>query len=553
LGSVAVGIDYGNQYVKFATLRRRGQQLVIERLVKVPRSVSETGQQIGDGLRLAGLKASKGVLGVSGRGAIIRYTTVPPVPVHRLKIIMDYEIGELAGKSAEAVSSDYKVLNIAREASEDFTVMVAMSKDQYVKESMDSLRKAGMGVADILPTPLAVYNTAIGLGLYEEDKTMLVVDIGATNVDIAIMKGRDLLFARSIGRGADDFTESVSEALGVGFPEAERIKVSQGYIANSGWRTEEEKQISDALSGAADRLHGMLNSSLGFAAKQLKIKDIKPDHVILVGGGSNLPGLSEHIARMFETEVIMPDFLQTFRNAGGQIGQFHLAESIPPGDFSGASPELREFSTAIGLAVSRLDASFYSMNLIPAEEKKKRIFKEQTVYLYVAGAILLLFLMVRLAAAWREQGVAVEREVKLDERLEEAGQRLFELRKITKENAQITSAIQRLSKVTGKGAFLTELLFLTRDKNVTPSEILITEMQLKETVSSEETQIVPAAVIIRGQVDSQTGNEYDIVRRFRDRLVETDLVMTAKIDPSRTAENRGEFRFEMLVSVGRAK
>ena len=89
MGSVSVGVDFGSQFVKFARVRRRGQNFEVERLVKIPRATSEVAQTVASGLKQAGLRASGAVLGVSGRGAIIRYTMVPPVPAYRLKMIMD--------------------------------------------------------------------------------------------------------------------------------------------------------------------------------------------------------------------------------------------------------------------------------------------------------------------------------------------------------------------------------------------------------------------------------------------------------------------------------
>ncbi len=553
MGSVAVGVDFGSQYVKFARLRRRGQNVEVERLVKIPRATSDTAEQIASGLRQAGLRASGGVMGVSGRGAIIRYTMVPPVPAHRLKMIMDYEIGELAGKSSEAVSSDYKILSIPREVSQDFTVMVAMSKDEYVRGAMFELGSAGVRIAHILPTPIALYNTFLGLGIYEEGKTYLVADIGATNIDVAIVNDRDLFFARSIGRGADDFTEVLSETLAVGFPEAERVKLTEGVIARSGWRSEREKQISDALTGAADRLHATLNSSVGFAGRQLKLKRIKIDKVVLLGGGSNLPGLAEHLARSFDVEAVAPDLHSLLGVAGGTAGRLHLVEALPPGDVSGSSAGMREFGTAIGLALSQIDPSCYAMDLVPAEEKKKRFFRERTVFLYAAGAVLLIFLVVRLAAAWRERGVAVSRQEKVAARLDEAQQRLFALREITKENARMTSAIGRLTKITEQGNFMAQLLFLTRRQDVTPGEIEITDMELRDTSAVEEGRVGPIGVLIRGKVSSQTGDQHDIVSQFKDQLLKTELVKSAGIDPSRTGDVRGEFRFEIAVYAGRAK
>jgi cell division ATPase FtsA len=467
-------------------------------------------------------------------------------------MIMDYEISELAGKSGESVSSDYKVLSIPRDMSQDFTVMVAMSKDQYVREAMLQLELAGVGVADILPTPLALYNALVGLGECEEGQTCLVVDIGATNTDVAIVNDKDLFFARSIGRGADDFTEALSETLAVGFPEAERIKTAEGTIATGEWTSDRQKLISDTLSAAADRLYATLNSSVSFARRQLKLKSLKIDRVILLGGGSNLPGLPEHLSRSFGVKAVAPDLYSHFKESEEPGRRMCLMQALPPGDISAASGGLREFATAIGLALSKIDPSFYAMDLVPAEEKKKRTFRERTVYLYAAGAILVVFMVVRLVATWGEHATVQSRMEKLEERVGEAQQRLFNLRKVTRENAQLKSAIQGLAKVTEPGNFLTQLLFLTRRRDITPDEIKITEMQMRDLGYGEESPRVPR-VLMRGKVRSRTGIEYETVRKFLKKLLATELVKSGEIDASRTRMDKGEFKFELEVCAGRAR
>jgi cell division ATPase FtsA len=431
--------------------------------------------------------------------------------------------------------------------------MVAMAKDGYVRDCMSKFADAGARVTDVLPTPLALFNTFIGLGLEEEGRTCLLVDIGATNTDIAVVNGKDLYFARSIGRGADEFTEALSETLGVGFPEAERIKAAEGVIARTGWASDREKTVSDALTGAADRLHATLMSSVNFAQRQLKLQNLKIEKVFLFGGGSSLPGLDQHLAAAFGLEVVAPNLLSLFQQHEEASANNGIAAALPTEDISDSSPELREYAGAIGLALSDMGQSFYSMDLVPAEEKKRRVFKERTIFLYIAGALLAAFLITRLVGSSLELAAAGDRKAKLDERLEKAQQRLFELKKVNNDNDQLTAAIEHLSRKSEPGTFMTELIFITRKREVTPDEIKITELVMRNPVSEEGEPLRGVSTLIRGVVKSQTGNEYGIVRKFRDQLLTTELVKSAKIDPTRTADDKGEFRFEIEVSSGRLK
>jgi len=157
-------------------------------------------------------------------------------------------------------------------------------------------------------------------------------------------------------------------------------------------------------------------------------------------------------------------------------------------------------------------------------------------------------------AAWRDYAGSGDREQKLESRLEEARERLFELRRINEENAQVKSAIQNMSKVTEPGSFVTQLLFLTRRRDITPDEIKITEIELnKSSADEEETRPKTASVLLKGNVKSPTGMEMGIVRRFLNQLLATDIVKSGEIDASRTRMDKGRFNFEIEISAGRLK
>ena len=82
----------------------------------------------------------------------------------------------------------------------------------------------------------------------------------------------------------------------------------------------------NAMTGAAMRLHATLNSSVGFAGRQLKLKNIKIDKMVLLGGGSNLPGLDEHLAKLFDVEVVAPDIHDALGEPKG-----HALDEVPGG------------------------------------------------------------------------------------------------------------------------------------------------------------------------------------------------------------------------------
>jgi type IV pilus assembly protein PilM len=546
LTKTGLGVDIGSRFVKVAKVRRKGSFLVIERLLKVPRGPQEeTLSNLASGMREAGIPATGAVIGVSGRGSILRYTHIPAVPDFRLKLIMEYEMAELVGKSAESVSSDYRLLNVPSEAGQDYTVLIAMSRDDYLGESIGFVRGAGIAIKSALPTSLALYNTFLALCQYEENQTYLLVDMGASNTDIAIVAGKDLYFARSIGKGADDFTEAVSGALGVGLDEAEKIKLSEGVIESPVRATGRQKTVSDCLAQAADRFYSVLNSTLGFAKTQLKLKSLKIDRVFLFGGGASLTGLAEHLTKSFGVPVTVPNLL-AHRGESEELlaidRRLRLGDSLPPEDIACATASLSEFACAIGLAVSGLDSALVALDIMPRALKRKREFKEKTVFLYAAAAACAVFLVMRYAGAISDSYLAASREETLQQVDRECQQRLEQFKKITGENEMAENALSSAAKVADAGSFITNLLFLLRNTEIVPHQIRIEEISLKREGAAQR-----ASAILKGEVVAERGNEFVLLREFRERLKNHKLIEDAAIDPSKTQELQGRFLFEMTV------
>jgi type IV pilus assembly protein PilM len=548
LKKVAVGIDPGARFIKLAKVRRRGSLLVIERLLKVPRDTpEETLKNFIRRMRETDFTAGDAVVGVSGRGAILRYTHVPPVPDSRLKLIMEYEMAELAGKSAESVSSDYRLLNIPTDLHQDFTVLVAMSRDNYVTEIMDFLREAGIRVRSVLPGPVALYNTFLALCQFEENKTYLAADIGAENTEVAVISGRNLYFARNIGKGADEFTEAISSALRIQSYEAEKIKVSEGAIKRTGWAGDRERLISESLAQAADRFYSVINSTLGFAKTQLKLKDLKIDRVFLFGGGAALPGLSDHLTDSFGVPVTVPDLL-VHRSESEELRaidrRLRLGDTLPPEDFAAVTANLSEFACAVGLAVSELDSTFIALDIMPTALKKKREFSHKTVFLYAAAMACAVFLITRFAGAVSESWTTAARNEKLQQIAMDCENRLARFRETKAENEKIENTLSAAVGLADAGSFATNLLFLLRKTEVVPHQVRIEEFALRRDNATRDVWAT-----LKGEVVTERGNEFAILRQLRENLKNQKLIKDAVIDPSKTQELQGRFFFEITVTA----
>jgi len=444
MGDTALGIDIGSHAVKAVLLRRRGSRIQVVRagsamlqelghMEDSQRKLSKEAIILRNLLRSMGVRSRPARIAVAGRKSIIRYTRVPPAPPWRLKMLIDYEIeGDTDGKSRD-LAYDFRLLDLPTSHVE-FTVMMAMARNELVESRCEMLDEAGVRVDNVTLTPFPVLNTFLqnrGPSI-EDDKTTLLVDIGSENLDLVVERNGRLFFARNISPGGRAFTEAVQDEFRLSFPEAEELKCTRGRLLLGGeaLSTDETQvspsadaptevvaggdeaeelpgfldevgpqlsttdsdrtaQLSEAMLPVAGRLASAIQSSLMYCRAQTRMADLEVDRMVLTGGGAKLPGLRQVLSRRLGIPVVPADPLKGF-------------------DLGPLSREVREdvennaetYATALGLALPRLKTDAVDFCLLPRKIKQRRNFLEKTVYLWLAGAAMLALMILLGYSSW---------------------------------------------------------------------------------------------------------------------------------------------------------
>ena len=399
----AVAMDLGARTIRVVELRLSDKAAIIERAILIDREELEIDSGDWTGLarlirmRMADARIpAKGIiLGIGGQDSMMRYTRIPPVPAWRLQVIMSYEVGEISEKIGEPLASDYRVLELPREAEEDQTVLIGLAKEKPLQELLDALEGVGISVQRVVPGALAIQTAHDAFGRKmdpdaPEDDLLLLADLGAENLAIALVLNGKLAFARSTSFGGKLFTEALQSALGTSFEEAEKLKIARGGL------DEKERGVLletvTPLRTAAGQLLSMLQSSLRFSSSQIGVNLPPLQRVVLLGGAMKLRGLAGFIAQGLGKPA------ELFQPSGLKAGP-----GLPEPLSRSFGTELSDHGVVIGLGMSSLrekaggDASKSSFNVMPSAYTKRRAFKERTVFLYAAGILLVVLLAARLA------------------------------------------------------------------------------------------------------------------------------------------------------------
>ena len=320
-------------------------------------------------------------VGLSGKELNVRYTRVPSVPDWQLRRLMRFEVAEVGDTSGTEVASDFNLLPTPPEADGEEIVLLAMARTSLLDQHREGLIAAGLTLECYTPAAIGLYNAFLRHGVVQDD-TVLLANIGQSCVDLVIMRGPDLVFARNQSGGAQLFAHAVSQQLGV--KPAQAAKLVRDFAdlrPGANHPTPNHEKVSRACSSAAGQLVSLLQSSVLFCKTQVKLSTLKLDSVMVCGGASSMGGLTDALSA----------------GLGVPVQQF---DPWPLVDASGLSPQeaeaLRshgpEAVVALGLATMATDNDAYGLEILPPELARKREFLGRKIWLIAAGILAVAYL-----------------------------------------------------------------------------------------------------------------------------------------------------------------
>jgi type IV pilus assembly protein PilM len=402
--SQAIGIDIGSHAVKVAVLQRKGGATKAVRLFRAPIAGDTDPARAQGALNRSGISGGPGLISISGRDLIIRYTHVPPVPDWRLKLLMQFEINEVSGQSGGEVAADYARLNLPVDGDED-TVLVALARNTWLGPRLAAVRGAGMKAGGGCPASVALFNAFVTHGNWNDGETTFLVNIGRENIDMAIARDGELLFARNMSGGGHMFTEAIMGTFGLREPKAEKNKVTKGDLTPRGqarYADATAEKLANAMQGPAGQLVSMIQSSVMICRAQTKIADLNIDRLVLTGGTASMKGIQKYFAANMSVPVEIFDPANELDQSG-----LNAEDAAELGDVP------TDFAVAIGLAETLISPSAFRLEVLTEKEKKKRNFSERTVYALAAAAALLLLIVL----LFNTRSAAIDDIVEANEKL----------------------------------------------------------------------------------------------------------------------------------------
>lgn len=221
-----------------------------------------------------------------------RIMTLPQLDVKDLADAIRLEAEQYIPVPIEDLYIDYELLNKS-DKGQDFLVVAVPKKiiDSY------------MNLANILGLEVIAMETTIGSTsrLFQhtdqQDLPTVIIDFGSVSADVTIYDKKQLVVTGTIPGGGDDFTNLISESLGVTRQEAHVIKTKYGLGVSK-----KQKEIIKALEPKLQVIDKEIRRMLRYYEERSDANK-KIGQIITLGGGANMPGLSEYLTNSLRVPV----------------------------------------------------------------------------------------------------------------------------------------------------------------------------------------------------------------------------------------------------------
>ncbi len=236
--------------------------------------------------------------------------------VIEVPVLTNAELASAIGWQAEQyipipkddLSLEYQVLARPnnKNAEAKMKVLLVASRRSFIEKLNDVFLSLG-----IEPTIMEtqIFSIIRALQLTSDDPETLIVHMGASNLDLAVVANGLFDFIFSSKNGSQLVTNSIAQSFGLDLKQAEEYKINYGLNAE-----QLEGKLVQVMLPIVNNVVVEIQKALHYFSQLHPGQTIK--RIILSGGPAEMIGFGQYLAQQVNAEVIM---MAPFATAKGQI------------------------------------------------------------------------------------------------------------------------------------------------------------------------------------------------------------------------------------------
>lgn len=339
-----IGLDIGSKHIKVVQLKEIKGSHRLERLgiATLPPELIVDGSIL-DSTRVVdaikelvsntGIKAKDVTLSVSGHSSvIIKRVSLPQMTEEELDEQIRFEAEQYIPFDIEDVSLDFQILGPAEEENMMDVLIVAVKKDK-ISEYVTVVKDAGLNPVIVDVDAFAMENMYELNYEVKEGENIALVNIGASMININILKGGISVFTRDSSVGGNLLTEALQREFTISYANAEKLKQEEAVEGVP------PENVTAVLNSAFEDIITEISRSFDYFRDTTNYESI--DQIILSGGVA----LTKDFAPALSEKVGVPvSIAEPFKN-------ITVPDSFDQEYLKKVSPLV---SVAVGLAMRRV-------------------------------------------------------------------------------------------------------------------------------------------------------------------------------------------------------
>jgi type IV pilus assembly protein PilM len=304
-----VGLDIGSSAVKAVELRPSGKgyrvtafgmepvpaDAIVDGAIIDAGSVADAIRRVFDGNKA--FKTKDVCASLSGNAVIVKKISLPVMTESELAESIYWEAEQYIPFDIQDVNLDYQILDPGTSANSrgSMDVLLVAAKKEKIADYTSVIAQSGRTPIIVDVDAFALQNAfEVNYGL-EAGRVVVLLNAGASAININIIQGEQSVFTRDISVGGNAYTEAVQKELDLSFEAAEQLKKG---IPVDGATFEEAQPV---LRAVTENVLLEIQKTFDFFKASASTDQI--DRIMLSGGASRVDGFKEMVQERFNAPV----------------------------------------------------------------------------------------------------------------------------------------------------------------------------------------------------------------------------------------------------------
>ena len=305
-----IGLDIGSSAIKLAHVKPVGVEFRVKKfgVYPLPPDAIVDGaimdhvsviEGIKTALRELKVKEKEIATSLSGHSVIIKKVVLPTTTPEELEESIQWEVEQYIPFDIKDVKIDFQVIGPLKEDPSKMDVLLVAVKTDLVNDYVSVIRDAGL-----TPTIVDIDSIAAGNAFelchpVSDEQVPMVVNVGASFMNINILHSGVPLFTRDVPMGGGMYTSEIQKQLAVSFDTAEELKIGKKDAGDRAEKIAEiMRTVSNILSTEVQRSYNFFSATY---------PDRLVTRVYLTGGAAKSAFLKEMLTEKIGVDVELFD------------------------------------------------------------------------------------------------------------------------------------------------------------------------------------------------------------------------------------------------------